>query len=96
MTKQKHITYNEFVIQAKLYLIRNTGNMLGKRDYDVFDYDALTRQVFDETFDFNWFLDFFEEAYPYVLAGFTHGEIIRTFAKDNPRIGAMLNRLMTI
>ncbi len=93
---KKPITYNEFVIQAKLYLIRNTGNLLGKRDFDVFDYDELTRQVFDESFDFNWFLDFFEEAYPYVLAGFSHGEIIRTFASSNPKIGAMLTRLMTI
>ncbi|MDP2359681.1 MAG: hypothetical protein Q8O14_02855 [bacterium] len=93
---KKPITYNEFVIQAKLYLIRNTGNLLGKRDFDVFDYDELTRQVFDESFDFSWFLDFFEEAYPYVLAGFSHAEVISAFCNRNARIAAMLARMSTI
>ncbi len=66
---QKSITYNQLLIQARLYLIRNTGNILGKRDYDVFDYDALTRPVFGDTRTFSWFLDRFEEHYPQVQAG---------------------------
>lgn len=72
----KPITYNDLLRQARLHLIRETGNLLGDRDFEDFNYDALTRQLCGEEHGFAWFLDVYEAHLVRFQAGATLADIL--------------------